>query len=99
MDIRIALTLAAILFSIGIFGALTRRNVLGTLISIELMANAVNLNLVAFSRYTASTETQVLALFSMALTVAEVAIGLAIVILIFRTKGDVIATTINEMKR
>jgi len=88
-EIQFCLLLAALLFSIGVFGLLTRRNAIGILLSIELMANAVNINLVAFSRVHGGTAGQVFALFAIALTVAEVAIGLALVILIARQRRTI----------
>ena len=89
------LLLAGMLFSIGLYGVLSRKNTLAILISIELMANAVNINFVAFSRFTGSLTGQGFALFSIALTVAEVIIGLAIVILMYRAhkRIDADATT------
>jgi NADH-quinone oxidoreductase subunit K len=90
------LTLAAAMFSIGLYGVLTRKNVLGVLLSLELMANSVNINLVAFSRQLGDTAGQVFALFAVALTVAEVVVGLAIVIFMHRSRKsidlDVVAT-------
>lgn len=88
-ETQICLLLAALLFSVGVFGLLTRRNAIGVLLSIELMANAVNINLVAFSRLHGGTAGQVFALFAIALTVAEVAIGLALVILLARTRRSI----------
>ena len=78
------LLLAAGVFAIGLFGVLTRRNAVGILLGIELMLNAVNINLVAFARYGAGLAGWVLALFVIAVTVTEIAVGLAIVIVIFR---------------
>ncbi|MCC6215067.1 MAG: NADH-quinone oxidoreductase subunit NuoK [Polyangiaceae bacterium] len=92
------LLLAAALFSLGVFGVVTRRNAIGVLASVELMANAVNLNLVAFSRHHAGPTGQVFALFSIALTVAEVVVGLALVLLLFRAKGDVRIELASELK-
>jgi NADH:ubiquinone oxidoreductase subunit K len=83
------LLLSAALFSLGIYGVLSRRNAVGLLLSVELMANAVNINLVAFSRYHGGAVGQVFALFAIALTVAEVVVGLALVILLYRSKKDV----------
>ncbi len=82
------LLLAAALFCLGLYGLLTRQGAIGVLVSIELMANAANLNLVAFSRLHGSSFGQVFALFAMAITVAEVAVGLAIVMLLFRGRGS-----------
>lgn len=92
------LLLAAALFSLGVFGVATRRNAIGVLASIELMANAVNLNLVAFSRHHAGATGQVFALFSIALTVAEVVVGLALVLLLFRAKGDAKIELASELR-
>jgi len=78
------LTLAALVFSIGLFGVLTRRNAIGILLGIELMLNAVNINLVAFARFSGNVTGLVFTLFTISITVAEVAVGLAIVISLFR---------------
>jgi len=88
-DVQFCLVLAALLFAIGVFGLLTRRNAIGVLLSIELMANAVNINLVAFSRIHGGAAGQVFALFAIALTVAEVSIGLALVILMARQRRTI----------
>jgi NADH-quinone oxidoreductase subunit K len=88
-DVQFCLLLAALLFAIGVFGLLTRRNAIGILLSVELMANAVNINLVAFSRLHGGATGQVFALFAIALTVAEVAIGLALVILMARQRKTI----------
>lgn len=92
------LMLAAALFSLGVFGLVTRRNAVSILASVELMANAVNINLVAFARFRAEHTGQVFALFSTAITVAEVVVGLALVILLFRSKGDVLVELARELK-
>lgn len=84
MNMTPYLLFSAALFCIGIYGALTRRTAIGILLSIEVMANAVNISLATFSRYSGSAHTQLLAVFVMALTVAEVAVGLALVILLYR---------------
>jgi NADH-quinone oxidoreductase subunit K len=88
-DVQFCLLLAALLFAIGVFGLLTRRNAIGVLLSIELMANAVNINLVAFSRIHGGAAGQVFALFAIALTVAEVSVGLALVILMARQRRTI----------
>ena len=72
------LVLAALMFSIGLFGVLTRRNAVGILLGIELMLNAVNINLVAFARFHGDLLGLVFTLFTLSITVAEVAVGLAI---------------------
>ena len=94
------LILSAILFCIGIYGALTRRNAVGILMSIELLLNATNINLVAFSRFVSpQTGTgQIFAIFVMALAAASVAVGLAIVICIYRNHKTVIVDKVDLMK-
>jgi NADH-quinone oxidoreductase subunit K len=88
-ETQFCLLLAALLFAIGVFGLLTRRNAIGILLSVELLANAVNINLVVFSRVHGGATGQVFALFAIALTVAEVAIGLALVILMARQRKTI----------
>jgi NADH:ubiquinone oxidoreductase subunit K len=78
------LILAAALFCIGVYGVLARRNGVLVLMSVELMLNAVNLNLVAFSAYLNEVSGQVFALFVITIAAAEVGVGLAIVLLIYR---------------
>ncbi len=94
------LTFAAILFAIGIYGALVRRNIIGILLSIEIMLNAVNVNLVAFSRTTSlSPETgQIFAIFVISLAAAAAAVGLAIVLALYRVRKTVMADEINLLK-
>jgi NAD(P)H-quinone oxidoreductase subunit 4L len=94
------LILSGILFSIGLFGALTKRNIIVILISIELMLNSVNIAMVAFSRYiTPLTLTgQVFAIFIMVVAAAEVAVGLAIIISIFRNRDTIDAAKIDLLK-
>jgi NADH-quinone oxidoreductase subunit K len=92
------LILAAVVFSIGLFGVITRRNTVGILLGIELMLNAVNINLVAFSRFNADVSGMVLTVFAICITVAEISIGLALVILLFRTRRTALADTIDWLK-
>jgi NADH-quinone oxidoreductase subunit K len=92
------LTLAALVFAIGLFGVLTRRNAIGILLGIELMLNAVNINLVAFGRFHADLGGAVFTLFTIAITVAEVAVGLAIVIVIFRVRRTVDADHLDLLR-
>ena len=92
MGLQAYLLLAATVFCIGLFGVMTRRNTVGILLGIELMLNAVNINLVAFSRFQGETLGMVFTLFAICITVAEVAIGLALVILIFRTRRTATAS-------
>lgn len=95
------LTMAAILFCIGLYGALVKRNAVIVLLSIELMLNAVNLNLIAFSKYgyVPSLTGQVFALFTITVAAAEAAIGVAILIALFRARGTVNVDDYNEMRR
>jgi NADH-quinone oxidoreductase subunit K len=92
------LVLAALVFAIGLFGVLTRRNAVGILLGIELMLNAVNINLVAFSRFRADLTGVVFTLFTIAITVAEVAVGLAIVIVIFRVRRTIEADHLDLLR-
>jgi NADH-quinone oxidoreductase subunit K len=92
------LVLAALVFAIGLFGVLTRRNAVGILLGIELMLNAVNINLVAFSRYRADVGGVVFTMFTIAITVAEVAVGLAIVIDIFRVRRTIEADHLDLLR-
>ncbi|NQT34060.1 NADH-quinone oxidoreductase subunit NuoK [bacterium] len=92
------LWLAAVLFCIGVAGVLTRRNALIIFMSIELMLNAVNLTFVAFSRYLTNIDGQIFVFFVMAVAAAEVAVGLAIIVTIFRHKESVDIDKVNLMK-
>lgn len=98
MGLYAYLTLAAVVFSIGLFGVMTRRNTVGILLGIELMLNAVNINLVAFSRFHGEVTGMVLTVFAICITVAEVALGLAIVILLFRTRRTAMADHVDWLK-
>jgi NADH-quinone oxidoreductase subunit K len=98
MPINAYLTLAALVFAIGLFGVLTRRNAVGILLGIELMLNAVNINLVAFARFHADLLGVIFTLFTIAITVAEVAVGLAIVIVIFRVRRTVEADHLDLLR-
>ena len=98
MGLHAYLTLAALVFCIGLFGVLTRRNAVGILLGIELMLNAVNINLVAFSRFNADLGGLIFSLFTISITVAEVAVGLAIVIRIFRVRQTIEADRLNLLR-
>jgi NADH:ubiquinone oxidoreductase subunit K len=98
MGIQAYVLLSAALFSVGVYGVLSRRNAIGLLLSVELMANAVNINLVAFSRHHGGVAGQVFALFAIALTVAEVVVGLALVILLYRARKDVAVDAASALK-
>ena len=90
--------LAAALFLIGTVGVLTRRNIVIILMSIELILNAVNINLVAFSKHFGHTQGQIFAIFVIAIAVAEAAVGLGILIAMFRNKGTVLADEVDLLK-
>lgn len=94
------LALAAALFAIGLFGVLTRRNVIGILMSLELMFNAVNINFVAFNKFLATDALvgQMFALFIVVVAAAEAVVGLAIVLLIYRNWRGIGMDNINVMK-
>ena len=93
------ITVAAVLFVIGIFGIfLNRKNVIVILMSIELMLLAVNLNLVAFSTHSGDLAGQVFTLFVLTVAAAEAAIGLAILVVFFRNRGTIDVEDVNVMK-
>jgi NADH:ubiquinone oxidoreductase subunit K len=94
------LILAAGLFCIGLYGVLTRKNAIAILLGVELMLNAVNVNLVAFWRYLnpAQMAGQAFAVIVFAVAAAEVAVGLALIISVYRSRKTVIADDINLMK-
>jgi NADH-quinone oxidoreductase subunit K len=92
------LALSAALFTVGVIGVLVRRNALVIFMSIELMLNAANLAFVAFSRYLHSLDGQIFVFFVMTVAAAEVAIGLAIIVNVFRLKDTVYVDEINLMK-
>jgi NADH-quinone oxidoreductase subunit K len=98
MGLQAYLTLAAVLFAIGLFGVVTRRNTIGILLGVELMMNAVNINLIAISRFIGSTQGMVFTVFTICITVAEAALGLAIVILLFRIRRTVMADHLDLLK-
>jgi NADH-quinone oxidoreductase subunit K len=92
------LSLSAVLFTAGVIGFLFRRNAIVMLMSVELMLNAVNLTLVAFSQSLGDPQGQILVFFVMAVAAAEAAIGLALVIAIFRNKTTIDVTEFNLFK-
>lgn len=93
------LVVAAILFSLGIFGIfLNRKNVIVILMSIELMLLAVNINFVAFSSWLGDLTGQVFTVFILTVAAAEAAIGLAILVIFFRNRGSIAVEDINVMK-
>ena len=90
--------LSAIVFLIGLVGVLIRRNIIIILLSIELMLNATNINFVAFSRYLNDISGQVFVFFALTVAAAEVAVGLAIIIALYRGKATVNVEELNLMK-
>lgn len=95
------LTLAAVLFCIGLYGVLTKRNAIIVLLSIELMLNAVNLNLIAFSKYgvNPSLTGQIFSLFTITVAAAEAAIGIAVLIVLYRGRATVNVDEFDELRR
>ena len=94
MDLTWYLSLSAVLFTIGVLGVLLRRNVIVVFLSIELMLNAVNLSLVAFSQSFGDVDGLILVFFVMSVAAAEAAVGLAIVIALFR---NTLSVNVDEM--
>ena len=90
--------LSAVIFSIGVMGVLIRRNAIVIFMSIELMLNAVNLLLVAFSAFRGDAAGQVFVFFVMALAAAEVAVGLAIIVMIYRNTNSTDINILNRLK-
>jgi NADH-quinone oxidoreductase subunit K len=99
MHIAYPVVLAALLFAVGVFGVLARRNAILVLMSVELMLNAVNINLLAFDAWFADVlhSGQVLALFVIVIAAAEVGLGLAIVLLVFRNRATVAVDSLREL--
>jgi len=92
------LLLGAVLFSIGVYGVLARRNGVLVLMSIELILNSVNINLIAFGAYLGSVSGQVFSLFVIAIAAAEVGVGLAIVLLLYRNRQNIDLDEVASMK-
>ncbi|GAB2985691.1 NADH-quinone oxidoreductase subunit NuoK [Mucilaginibacter puniceus] len=90
--------LSAIIFTIGVIGVLIRRNAIVIFMSVELMLNAVNLLLTAFSVYRGDASGQVFVFFIMALAAAEVAVGLAIIVMIYRNTNSIDIKVLNRLK-
>jgi NADH-quinone oxidoreductase subunit K len=90
--------LSTIIFSIGVTGVLIRRNAIVIFMSVELMLNAVNLLLTAFSVYRGDASGQVFVFFIMALAAAEVAVGLAIIVMIYRNTNSIDINVLNRLK-
>ena len=92
------LLLAAVLFSLGVYGVLTRRNGVLVLMSVELILNAVNINLVAFGAFQDNVQGDVFAIFVIAVAAAEVGVGLAMVLLMYRNRKSIDFTEVDLMK-
>jgi len=92
------MVLSTAVFTIGVFGFLSRKNIIIIFMSIELMLNAVNINLISLSHYLQDMRGQILAFFVIAVAAAEAAIGLAIIIALFRNKATAHVDEIHEMK-
>lgn len=92
------LLLGAVLFSIGVYGVIARRNAVMVLMSVELILNAVNLNFVAFALMHGNIDGQVFALYVIAVAAAEVGVGLAMVLLVYRNRRSIALDELSEMK-
>ncbi|HNX85870.1 MAG TPA: NADH-quinone oxidoreductase subunit NuoK [Bacteroidales bacterium] len=92
------LVFCSLLFCLGVIGVLIKRNALVILMSVELMINSINLLLAAFSAYTNDPAGQIFVFFIMVVAAAEVAIGLAIIVLIYRTTGSIDINVLNKLK-
>ena len=98
MDARYYVALAAVLFGIGLAGVVVKRNMLVVFMCIELMLNAANLTFLAFARQTGNLSGHAIAFFVMAVAAAEAAVGLAIVIAVFRTRGTLNVDEVTTLK-
>ncbi|PSQ31695.1 NADH-quinone oxidoreductase subunit NuoK [Halobacteriales archaeon SW_8_65_20] len=98
VPVQYYLVFSTLVFCVGLFGVLTRRNALFFLMSVELMLNAANINLVAFSFYHGNLTGQVFSLFTMALAAAEVAIGIGIILVLYRNFADVDVTSATTLR-
>ncbi len=94
------LIISALLFSIGLYGVLTRRSVIGILLSLEIMLNAVNINFVSFSKFAQPRDLagQIFAIFTIGVSAASVVVGLSIIITVYRNCKRILADEINVMK-
>ena len=98
IHIHLYILLSAVLFSLGVLGVLFRRNAIIVFMSVELMLNAVNLLLVAFSSYWNDPAGQIFVFFVMVVAAAEVAVGLAILVMIYRNTGTTDIDVLNKLK-
>lgn len=98
MSLNAFILVASVLFTIGFFGVVFRRNTLIVLMSLELMLNAVNVALVAFSRYNNVMDGNIFVFFIITVAAAEVAVGLAILVALFRRRQTVMLDELNQLK-
>jgi len=98
MTLSHCVLLASALFCVGVYGLLSRRQLVTILLSVELMANAANIVFIAFGHFRGGSTGQVFTVFSLALTVAEVVVGLSLVLLLYRRHGDAEIALAKEMK-
>ncbi len=98
MTLQYYLVLSAFIFAIGMTGVLLRRNLIVMFMSLELMLNAVNINLAAFSKYLHAIDGQIFIVFVMCVAAAEAAVGLALIIALFRNKQTINADELNMMR-
>jgi NADH:ubiquinone oxidoreductase subunit K len=98
MPVANFLLLGAVLFCIGVYGVIARRNAVMVLMSIELILNAVNLNLIAFALHNNNVDGHVFALYVIAIAAAEVGVGLAMVLMIYRNRKSIALDELSEMK-
>ena len=98
MSLAAVLTLGALLFSIGVYGVIARRNAVLVLMSIELMLNAVNLSFVAFSYQLKQVNGHIFSFFVMVVAAAEAAVGLAIILTVFKNRSTLNVDEVNSMK-
>jgi NADH:ubiquinone oxidoreductase subunit K len=92
------LILGALLFCMGVYGVITRKNAVMVLLSVELVLNSVNINLLAFDRLNGGSDGNVFALFIIAVAAAEVGVGLAMVMLVYRNRKSISLDELSEMK-
>ena len=98
MGLHAYLVLAAVVFSIGLFGVMTRRNTVGILLGIELMLNAVNLSFVTFSYQLGKVDGHIFSFFVMVVAAAEAAVGLAIILTVFKNRSTLEIDEVSSMK-
>lgn len=98
MSLNLALSVPAVLFVIGVYGVIARRNAIMVLMSLELMLNAANLNLIIFSLFRGGPEGQLFALFIIAVAAAEIGLGLGILIRLMKVRGTLDVDKLNILK-